>query len=114
MIERCHGGAVAKQEVAYEKKQTSNKKSKAAIAGKCAEFVHPGDSVFLDAGTTTCEIAKRICDIPDIIVVTNDLEIAQVIKKQQCESIYLWRYAAERNGQSVRQICYRDVKGLPV
>ena len=25
MIERCHGGAVAKQEVAYEKKQTSNK-----------------------------------------------------------------------------------------
>ena len=28
MIERCHGGAVAKQEVAYEKKQTSNKKSK--------------------------------------------------------------------------------------
>ena len=26
MIERCHGGAVAKQEVAYEKKQTSNKK----------------------------------------------------------------------------------------
>ena len=27
MIERCHGGAVAKQEVAYEKKQTSNKKS---------------------------------------------------------------------------------------
>ena len=30
------------------------------------------------------------------------------------ESIYLWRYAAERNGQSVRQICYRDVKGLSV
>ena len=34
MIERCHGGAVAKQEVAYEKKQTSNKKSKAAICRK--------------------------------------------------------------------------------
>ena len=32
MIERCHGGAVAKQEVAYETKQTSNKDSKEAIA----------------------------------------------------------------------------------
>lgn len=85
MIERCHGGAVAKQEVAYEKKQTSNKKSKTTIAGKCAEFVHPGDSVFLDAGTTTCEIAKRICDIPDVIVVTNDLEIAQVLKNSNAK-----------------------------
>lgn len=85
MIERCHGGAVAKQEVAYEKKQTSNKKSKTAIAGKCVEFVHPGDSVFLDAGTTTCEIAKRICDIPDVIVVTNDLEIAQVLKNSNAK-----------------------------
>lgn len=85
MIERCHGGAVAKQEVAYEKKQTSNKKSKTTIAGKCVEFVHPGDSVFLDAGTTTCEIAKRICDIPDVIVVTNDLEIAQVLKNSNAK-----------------------------
>ena len=49
MIERCHGGAVAKQEIAYETKQTSNKNSKEAIARKCVEFVHPQDSVFLDA-----------------------------------------------------------------
>ena len=87
MIERCHGGAVAKQEVAYEKKQTSNKKSKAAIAGKCAEFVHPGDSVFLDAGTTTCEIAKRICDIPDIIARFKTLE--QEEKRERSEQSFM-------------------------
>lgn len=80
MIERCHGGAVAKQEVAYETKQTSNKDSKEAIAKKCVEYINPGDSIFLDAGTTTCEIAKLIQDIPEIIIVTNDLEIAQVLK----------------------------------
>ena len=85
MIERCHGGAVAKQEVAYETKQTSNKNSKEAIARKCVEFVHPQDSVFLDAGTTTCEIAKLIRDIPDIIIVTNDLEIAQVLKNSDAK-----------------------------
>ena len=65
MIERCHGGAVAKQEVAYETKQTSNKNSKEAIA--------------------TCEIAKLIRDIPDIIIVTNDLEIAQVLKNSDAK-----------------------------
>lgn len=85
MIERCHGGAVAKQEIAYETKQTSNKNSKEAIARKCVEFVHPQDSVFLDAGTTTCEIAKLIRDIPDIIIVTNDLEIAQVLKNSDAK-----------------------------
>lgn len=77
MIERCHGGAVAKQEVAYETKQTSNKDSKEAIAKKCVEYINPGDSIFLDAGTTTCEIAKLIRDIPEIIIVTNPKPMAR-------------------------------------
>lgn len=85
MIERCHGGAVAKQEVAYEAKQTSHKNSKEAIAKKCVEFIRPGDSVFLDAGTTTCEIAKLIQEIPDIIIVTNDLEIAQLLRTSEAK-----------------------------
>lgn len=67
-------------EAAYETKQTSNKDSKEAIAKKCVEYINLGDSIFLDAGTTTCEIAKLIRDIPEIIIVTNDLEIAQVLK----------------------------------
>ena len=41
--------------------------------------------VVLMAGTTTCEIAKLIRDIPDIIIVTNDLEIAQVLKNSDAK-----------------------------
>lgn len=85
MIERCHGGAVAKLEVAYEAKQTSHKNSKEAIAKKCMQYVKTGDSVFLDAGTTTCEIARMIRHIPEIIIVTNDLEIAQVLKDSEAK-----------------------------
>ena len=59
-LERCHGGAVAKQEENYAQKQTSNKTEKEKIAGMCASFVAEGDIIFLDAGTTTYEIAKRI------------------------------------------------------
>ena len=59
-IERCHGGAVAKQEVSYEDKQIRNKWEKNRIAEKCAGLVSSGDTVFLDAGTTTYEIAKKI------------------------------------------------------
>ena len=79
-VERCHGGAVAKQEVTYADKQVSHKAEKKRLAKRCVQLVRQGDSIFLDAGTTTFEIARLLADIPDIMVVTNDLEIAQVLK----------------------------------
>ncbi len=79
IIERCHGGAVIKREVSYMEKRTLKIEDKIKIAEKCASFVKKGDAVFLDAGTTTYEIAKRIQNIPGITVITNDLEIARVL-----------------------------------
>ena len=97
-IERCYGGAVAKQEITYVDKQTSNHKEKAAIAERCAEYVMPGNTVFLDAGTTTYEIAKRIMDVPDILVVTNDLEIAQLLKNSSVELYICGGYIQKSTG----------------
>ena len=84
-IERCHGGAVAKQEVNYADKQTSHKREKEQLAGLCAPLVSEGDTVFLDAGTTTYEVAKLIRDIKGILIVTNDLEIAVLLKDSETE-----------------------------
>ncbi len=81
MIERCHGGAIAKQEIKYATKQIINKDTKIKLAKTCASLVLPGNTVFLDAGTTTYEIAKLIKDIPNLLVVTNDLEIAMLLKE---------------------------------
>lgn len=80
MIERCHGGAVAKQEVTYEDKQTTNKSIKEKIAKACLPVLENINTVYLDAGTTTYEIAKLIKDRTDILIVTNDLEIARLLK----------------------------------
>ncbi len=85
VLRRCHGGAVAKQEVTYEDKQTSCVDAKRRLAGICASFVGRGDTVFLDAGTTTFEIARLIKDTPEIMIVTNDLEIAQLLKNSEAE-----------------------------
>lgn len=97
-IERCHGGAVAKQEVTYMDKQTSHCEEKLAIAQKCAEYVSSGNTVFLDAGTTTYEIARKIMEIPDILVVTNDLEIAQLLKNSQAELFLCGGYVQKSTG----------------
>lgn len=87
VIERCYGGAVIKQEVTYADKQIINKEGKERIASKCAEQVKADNVVFLDAGTTTYEIAGMISSIPGILVVTNDLEIAQLLKNSAVELI---------------------------
>lgn len=97
-IERCHGGAVIKQEVTYIDKQTSYREEKNAIAEKCAKYVESGNTVFLDAGTTTYEIARKIMDIPDILVVTNDLEIAQLLKNSQVKLFVCGGYVQKSTG----------------
>lgn len=84
-IERCHGGAVAKQEVDYADKRISHKNEKKKIARACASYIKEGNTVFLDAGTTTYEIANLIKEIPDIMVVTNDLEIANLLKQSSVD-----------------------------
>lgn len=85
LLERCHGGAVAKKEVTYADKSTSHKNEKIKLAKACGSMVSEGDNIYLDAGTTTYEIAKVIQNVPDIMVVTNDLEIAGLLKNSPVE-----------------------------
>lgn len=79
LLERSHGGAIIKQEINYGTKRDTKHKEKVAIAKKCAEFVKKGDIIYLDAGTTTYEIANQIKNIEDLTVITNDLEIALLL-----------------------------------
>lgn len=86
-IQRCHGGAVIKEETTYADKQTSNIDAKKELAKRAASFVKMGDTVFLDAGTTTYEIARLIKDVEEILVVTNDLEIARLLNASRADVI---------------------------
>jgi len=79
-LDRCHGGAVPlsaiRSEENYDQKMVSNHDAKMNIARICANFIKPGDSVFLDSGTTTFEIAMLIKETQDITIITNDVKIA--------------------------------------
>ena len=76
-IDRCHGGAIMKREVPYLEKRVKETEAKHKIAELSAKLVRKGNVVYLDAGTTTYEVAKAIVDIPNLTVITNDLEIAE-------------------------------------
>ncbi|UCH10028.1 MAG: DeoR/GlpR transcriptional regulator [Fidelibacterota bacterium] len=80
LADRIYGGALARVAVAYDsaliEKAKLHVEEKRRIGGKSAEMIFNGDSIILDSGTTTIEIAKRIKGLKNLTVMTNAVNIA--------------------------------------
>jgi DeoR family transcriptional regulator of aga operon len=80
LIDRVYGGALARVAVAYDSALTEKAKlhidEKRRIGAKAAEMIFDGDSIILDSGTTTLEVAKDIMGRTDLTVMTNAVNIA--------------------------------------
>ncbi len=90
-LERVHGGAVVPSGVVniiYEERRRLNEVGKKAIAVKCAQAIPPGASVFMNIGTTTEAVARQLLDHENLLVVTNNLNIANILSaNHSCEII---------------------------
>jgi DeoR family transcriptional regulator, aga operon transcriptional repressor len=93
---RCYGGAISSQSVGVlaetevAAKRTLRANEKERIGRAAAALVQPGDSIILDSGTTTAQIARYLPDSGDIIVVTNDAEVlAQLMTKEHIQIFVL-------------------------
>jgi len=80
-VVRTHGGALPPpegEETPIEVKESQHQPEKIRIAAAAAALIVDGDTLLLDSGTTTGEIAKQICRLPlqGINVITNALNIA--------------------------------------
>jgi len=83
VLRRVHGGAVSNlgrsYEPAYTIRSTRNNEIKEAIGLKATEIVIDGDSIALDVGTTTLEIAKALQGKRNLTIITASLPIANEI-----------------------------------
>ena len=83
LIMREHGGAYLKnmgdQVRNFSLVQQDNLELKEAIAQKCLEFIESGDTIILDSGSTTTEIAKKLVGYKNLTVITNALNIALLL-----------------------------------
>lgn len=84
LLVRTHGGALEKSRASFEQvssqRGTENLAAKQAIAAEAKGMVEDGDTILLDTGTTTLELAHHLKSRRDLAVVTNDLEIARVLE----------------------------------
>ena len=92
LLERTHGGAVRTQrmhvEPAYLDAVSSNPEQKRLIGAAAARLVRPGDAVFLNGGTTTLQVFRRL-DVPGIKVITNHLGTALELADRDIELILI-------------------------
>jgi DeoR family fructose operon transcriptional repressor len=82
IVQRTHGGAFHKEvrehPLDYARRQSMCPAEKQAIGELAASFIHDGETVLLDGGTTTFEVACRLRDRP-LQVVTNSLPVATLL-----------------------------------
>lgn len=83
LLIRAHGGAIRPDgtlyEPSHEDRRVMKRAEKQAIARAAADLVQSGETVLLDAGTTTLELAYLLRNKRALTVVTNSLANAMVL-----------------------------------
>jgi DeoR/GlpR family transcriptional regulator of sugar metabolism len=86
LVEKVHGGATMRgglsaDEPGFEAKSHRQLREKEALALAASKLVEPGQSIALSAGTTTWRLAHHLSQVPDLTVVTNSLQVADVLHR---------------------------------
>ena len=79
-IRRVHGGAVSVEsrleEPLFDDKASIAAREKTRIAKAALSFVEPGDTIYLDGGSTVLEFTRLLRERTNVTVVTNSLRAA--------------------------------------
>lgn len=90
-LERVHGGAVLPSGVSnigYEDRRALNEPAKAAMAAACAAEVPDGASIFINIGTSTEAVARALLRHTNLLVVTNNMNVANIlVENPECEIV---------------------------
>ncbi|MFO7888902.1 MAG: transcriptional repressor AgaR [bacterium] len=80
LLHRAYGGALRWDTVSFDtairEKEKLNAEEKKKIGKAASKLINDGDSIIIDSGTTTMEIAKNIHGKRDLTVMTNAINIA--------------------------------------
>ena len=81
-LTRIHGGAIIAsgvENLAYEARRFVAAEEKKAIGAAAASLIPNGCSLFINIGTTTEEVATALTSHQDLLVITNNLNVAMLL-----------------------------------
>jgi len=84
LLQRVHGGAVlasGTENVGYEARRMLSQEEKRRIGIRTAALVPDNCSLFINIGTTTEEVARALVGRRGLMVVTNNLNVANILHR---------------------------------
>ena len=81
-LDRVHGGAMLRTGVTnlgYEQRRRMNEAAKTAIGRACAAAIPDNCSLIMNLGTTTEAVARELLGHSNITVVTNNMNVANIL-----------------------------------
>ena len=101
-IQKVHGGAVANRNIGegrFAQRMHLNEQAKREIAQKARKIISPGDTLFIDTGSTTLIFAEELAEIDGLTIVTNSAEIAKVLSAAN-DSVQVYLLGGAYNGDN--------------
>ncbi|MHB9130721.1 MAG: DeoR/GlpR family DNA-binding transcription regulator [Armatimonadota bacterium] len=87
MLQRTHGGAMLPKptafEVSFDESQSRALAEKRAIGLRAAALVQEGESLIIESGSTTLEMARYLAEMHKLTVLTNSLAIAKELSANE-------------------------------
>ncbi len=93
LLIRSHGGAIKNQSISFDldlnERIKRHQKEKNKIGLQAAKFVKNGNTIIMDSGSTTIEVAKHLNDKKDLKVITNSLPIAYILAENEAIEVIM-------------------------
>jgi DeoR family fructose operon transcriptional repressor len=106
LIQRTRGGAafVGDSQPDFDARRTLASVEKQQIAQRTADLIAPGETVLLDGGTTTLEVARNLTG-KTLQVLTNSLPIASLLmNRPEVELIFIGGYVYPKTGVALGEL----------
>lgn len=84
LLERTHGGAQissSTENVSYEARRLLGAKAKTKIGQKAASLIKNKSSLIINIGTTTEQVASALHNHKDLLVISNNINTANIMRK---------------------------------
>lgn len=112
-VSRVHGGAVIperRSEEPFRQRMTARLRAKSEIARKAVGLIEPGQTVLVDAGTTTTIFAQELAKLTGVSVVTNSLDIATTLQGAGKEVLLLGGRMATEVPSTVGELTLSEIR----
>ena len=92
LLKRTYGGAVVSRSIidvpTFEKRKVINKEVKEKIGREAVKLIEENETIMIDSGTTTFEIAKGLKQFHNLTIITNSLDVCvEIIKYNSIKAV---------------------------